>query len=150
MPYANLKIGMTEVQKQAIINDINTIYNNMPYLILLTTKEKKQGMQLGNLAPTFLQRSLLLAKNNPNVVPSFIDMSDWGLDVQDHRSLCEIRTQLIKMQDAVNCTIIALEQEAMRVSLSFYKVAKSAETQGVMGASMIVEELSQMMPRTKK
>ena len=150
MPYANLKIGMTEVQKQAIINDINTIYNNMPYLILLTTKEKKQGMQLGNLAPTFLQRSLLLAKNNPNVVPSFIDMSDWGLDVQDHRSLCEIRTQLNKLQDAVNCTIIALEQEAMRVSLSFYKVAKSAETQGVMGASMIVEELSQMMPRTKK
>ena len=150
MPYANLKIGMTEVQKQAIINDINTIYNNMPYLILLTTKEKKQGMQLGNLAPTFLQRSLLLAKNNPNVVPSFIDMSDWGLDVQDHRSLCEIRTQLNKLQDAVNCTIIALEQEAMRVSLSFYKVAKSAETQGVMGASMIVDELSQMMPRTKK
>ena len=150
MPYANLKIGMTEVQKQAIINDINTIYNNMPYLILLTTKEKKQGMQLGNLAPTFLQRSLLLAKNNPNVVPSFIDMSNWGLDVQDHRSLCEIRTQLNKLQDAVNCTIIALEQEAMRVSLSFYKVAKSAETQGVMGASMIVDELSQMMPRTKK
>ena len=150
MPYANLKIGMTEVQKQAIINDINTIYNNMPYLILLTTKEKKQGMQLGNLASTFLQRSLLLAKNNPNVVPSFIDMSDWGLDVQDHRSLCEIRTQLNKLQDAVNCTIIALEQEAMRVSLSFYKVAKSAETQGVMGASMIVDELSQMMPRTKK
>ena len=150
MPYANLKIGMTEVQKQAIINDINTIYNNMPYLILLTTKEKKQGMQLGNLAPTFLQRSLLLAKNNPNVVPSFIDMSDWGLDVQDHRSLCEIRTQLNKLQDAVNCTIIALEQEAMRVSLSFYKVAKSAETQGVMRASMIVDELSQMMPRTKK
>ena len=150
MPYANLKIGMTEVQKQAIINEINTIYNNMPYLILLTTKEKKQGMQLGNLAPTFLQRSLLLAKNNPNVVPSFIDMSDWGLDVQDHRSLCEIRTQLNKLQDAVNCTIIALEQEAMRVSLSFYKVAKSAETQGVMGASMIVDELSQMMPRTKK
>ena len=150
MPYANLKIGITEVQKQAIINDINTIYNNMPYLILLTTKEKKQGMQLGNLAPTFLQRSLLLAKNNPNVVPSFIDMSDWGLDVQDHRSLCEIRTQLNKLQDAVNCTIIALEQEAMRVSLSFYKVVKSAETQGVMGASMIVDELSQMMPRTKK
>ena len=150
MPYANLKIGMTEVQKQAIINEINTIYNNMPYLILLTTKEKKQGMQLGNLAHTFLQRSLLLAKNNPNVVPSFIDMSDWGLDVQDHRSLCEIRTQLNKLQDAVNCTIIALEQEAMRVSLSFYKVAKSAETQGVMGASMIVDELSQMMPRTKK
>ena len=150
MPYANLKIGMTEVQKQAIINDINTIYNNMPYLILLTTKEKKQGMQLVNLAPTFLQRSLLLAKNNPNVVPSFIDVSDWGLDVQDHRSLCEIRTQLNKLQDAVNCTIIALEQEAMRVSLSFYKVAKSAEAQGVMGASMIVDELSQMMPRTKK
>jgi len=150
MSYANLTIGLDAAKRQDLLNQIAALETSMDFLVELTAKEKRQHLRLGTTAQTFVQTAQVLAQQNQHLLPPYFNMAAFEQDVQDFNYLRDVLIQLIKVQDAVQNTVIALEQESMRSALDFFKHCKAASTQNVHGAQEATKQLSQMMPKKGK
>jgi hypothetical protein len=150
MPYANLSIGIDDNLRQTLLNFLSDMELNMNFLVQLTTEEKKKSLRLGIKTPAFLKRSVELAKQNPHLLPSYFNQAEFEKDVQDFEFMSDILVQIKKLQQAINDTTIALEQESVNAALDFYKHCQSAANQNVLGAQEAVKELSIIMPKKGK
>lgn len=150
MSYANLTIGLDNTQRQNLLDQIAQLETTMNFLVLLTPKERLNHLRLGSIAPTFIQTAKELATQNPHLVPSYFNMPGFLQDAQDYQYLSDVLIQLNKLKNAVEHTVIALEQESINSALDFYKHSKAASMQDVSGAQEVVRTLSQMMPKKGK
>lgn len=150
MSYANLTIGLDDDQRQLLLDQIAKLESTMNFLIQLTPKERLNHLRLGTTAPTFVQTAKELASQNNHLVPSYFNVAGFLQDVQDYQYLSDVLVQINKLKNAIEHTVIALEQESVGAALDFYKHSKAAANQNVHGAQEVVRTLSQMMPKKGK
>ncbi len=150
MPYSKLLANIADASRDQLIANINQVQTDMPFLVLLTSAEKKKHLQLGKKAEPFFDKTVILAMGNPSILTDIFSVVDMQTRTNDLKAMRAIQTQVNKLNDAVNCTVIALEKENMRDGLYFYKLAQGAATQNVPGADAIVKALESMLPRTGK
>lgn len=122
----------------------------MPFLVQLTPKEKRNGLQLGTKTATFIGTGKMLMPQNEQILPPYFNVDAFVEDADDYKKLVNIRTQLRALLGGVDDTIRALEQECVASVLDFYKHAQAASRQNVSGASTAVEKLQPFMSRTGK
>jgi hypothetical protein len=150
MPYSHLLPNIAEATRDQLIAEVNQLRTAMDYLVLLNQSEKKKHLQLGNRAEPFFDRTVVLAESNPNILTNVVSVPNLRIRTNDHKSLKAIQSQINRLNDAVNCTVIALEQENMRDCLYIYKLAQGAAAQNVPGAVAIVQALESLLPRSGK
>jgi hypothetical protein len=150
MPYANLSIGIDDNLRQTLFNFLSDMELNMSFLVQLTPVEKKKYLRLGTKSSAFLSRAVELAKQNPNILPTYFNQTEFEKDVRDFETMSDLLVQINKMQQAIKDTTIAFEQESIRSALDFYKHCQSAAIQNVLGAQEAVKELSVIMPKKGK
>ncbi len=150
MSYTKLLANIDDAARNSMISKINQLHTDMPFLVLITKKEKSKGLRLGNKTGTFFEKSAMLSSSNVNILTPSFSLSEFVTRINDWKALKDIKTQINKMNDAVNCTAIAYEQQIMSECLYFYGLAQGAASQNIPGASAIVSELESMMPRKGK
>jgi uncharacterized protein HemY len=150
MPYANLTIDLDDAQRQALLDKIAELESTMSYMVELIRKEKLSCLRLGPKAITFSITARELAQQNTHLLPPYFDLAAFAQDVQDYQYLSDVLVQLTKLQQGLQNTVIALEQESINAALDFYKHSKAASLQNVSGAQEVVRTLSQMMPKKGK
>ena len=125
---------------------LQTINTKLPFLISLTDEQRTGGLRLGDKSFGFIDKVDSYIKSNPQLVPSYLDTTEFGKDYQLTKDLLEImriiKPLTVNMEDT--CTESGIE--AFAAALAYYNAIKTAAKQGVPGAQAIYDDLQKRFP----
>jgi hypothetical protein len=130
------------------LNEIKTLMK--PYAVTLTPAERRELPKMGEKSLSFVEKSHDYAVENPNFVPTFLDMSAFDLDYADARGLWVIRNNANQVYEMIDDSAMAAGSESYQAALIFYNAVKIAAAQDVPGAKVRYEELRQRFPGGKR
>ena len=125
---------------------IATIKAEMPYLLNLSNDDRKSLLKMGDKTVSFVSKALEYAKQNPQAVPSFLDIVEFEKDVVLINSLLKVLYPLQQILETVEDTSMIAGSEAYGAALVFYNSAKAAAKAGVPGMKTVVDDLSSRFP----
>jgi hypothetical protein len=122
----------------------------MPNLITLSSDDKKELPKMGDKTVAFVAKALEYCKNNSDLVPPFLDVNEFEIDVNAVESLRQMLQPVEQIFDSLNDTIILSGSEAYQAALIFYKSVKAAAASNIQNAGTIYNDLSSRFPGTSK
>ena len=142
MPYQNISAKLTAADLQDIKTALATIETKLPFLIHLTTEERRKLFKMGNKSLAFVNNSLTAAQSNPDILPASFDLSEFSSDYQLAATLSEVHLRLQQLTEKVDDTLMAVSSEAMTSSLTVYDYVKTAAKK-TPGLKAIADQLSE-------
>jgi hypothetical protein len=137
---------LTQVQTK--VNEIITLLT--PYVVALTPTERHKLPKMGEKTISFVEKAHDFARQNPNLVPPYLDMDDFDTDFQDAHGLWTLANSIRQLNENVSDTEMTAGSEAYQAALVFYQSVKIAATQDIPGAKAVVEELRTRFPGGKR
>jgi len=125
----------------AIKAAIDTIEKNLPTLINLTKEERHELPKMGDKTIAFVSKTLEYAKQNPKIVPAFLDLSEFEKDVNAVNSINKVLIPLQQLVEKLDDTALLAGSEAYSASLVFYNAVKGASKAGVPGTKIVFDDL---------
>jgi hypothetical protein len=119
-----------------------------PYVVALTADQKKSMVVVGNRLFDFIERGVMLAEANPDLIPPYIKMVDVKKDVDAWRVMNPMIKDLEQQLSLLNDTAALCGNEAYSSILSFYHYIKQAAKDNVPGAKPIYDDLKKQFPST--
>ncbi|MCG8367745.1 MAG: hypothetical protein MJA27_30980 [Pseudanabaenales cyanobacterium] len=126
MPYHNISAELSNSDVAQIKDAIDTIQKKMPFLVNLTTEERRRLFKMGGKSLGFVSNSLNAAQANPDILPASFDLSEMSRDYQLATTLTDLLSNLQQLTEKVDDTLLAVGSEAMNSSLSVYDYVKAA------------------------
>ena len=121
-----------------------------PYLKSLSAEERHDLPKMGDKTVSFVKKALEYCTLNSEIVPAFLDVNAFKVDVQAVESIRAICQPLEQITEALNDTMLLSGSEAYSSALIFYNAAKSAAKTNITGAKSVVEDLSSRFPGRSK
>ena len=143
MPYNDINTTLSDADRQAIKQAIALIQQKMPFLITLSTDDRKRLYKMGDKRLAFVQNSLSAAQSNPNILPASFDLQGFSNDYQLAADLSELLMLLTQLTEQVDDTLLAVGSEAMSSSLTVYDYIKTAAKK-TPGLKAISEQLGNL------
>jgi hypothetical protein len=135
-------------QAQTKINEAAALL--APYIVALTPAERHELPKMGEKTIGFVEKAYEFAKQNPNLVPPYLDMDAFGMDFRDAHGLWALVNSIRQLNENAEDTEMLAGSEAYQAALVFYKSVKMAAAQGVPGAKAVYEELKTRFPGGKR
>ncbi|MBN2743987.1 MAG: hypothetical protein JXR39_08855 [Marinilabiliaceae bacterium] len=133
-----------------ITTALATIEKNLPALINLTADDRKALPKMGDKTLAFVSKALEYAKQNPTLVPTFLNMAEFEKDVTAASSLNTVLKPLQQLTEKLDDTTLQAGSEAYSAALVFYASIKSAAKAGVPGVKTINDDLQARFPGRSK
>jgi hypothetical protein len=115
-------------QAQTKINEVKTLL--APYIVALTPSERHELPKMGEKTISFVEKAFDFARQNPNLVPSYLDMTAFGTDFEDAHGLWTLVNSIRQLEESASDTeMTAGGSEAHHAALVFYKSVKMAAAQ---------------------
>lgn len=112
-----------------------------PHLITLKTEQRREVLPMGDASLPFVEKALEYAKSRPELLPAYIQVDEFEIDVkavEDLNSLIKPLEQLLaKLKD----TQLLSGAEAYKTARSIYSALKSAAEDNAPGAKVMVDDL---------
>jgi len=141
-----ISVQMDPSSIERILAAIGVINAEMPFLQNLTTNERINLLKMGDKTVSFVNKALEYAKQNPQVVPSFLDVAEMEKDVVLINSLVKVLYPVQQIVEKMDDTTMLAGSEAYSAALVFYNAAKGAAKAGVPGMKTLVDDLSSRFP----
>jgi len=135
-------------QAQAKIDEIREIL--APYMLAMTPAERRVLLKMGPKTINFVEKAYDFAKQNPNLVPPFLDMDIFKNDFGNAHGLWTLVNSIRQLYQNANDTEMAAGSEAYQAALVFYNSVKKASAQNVPGAKAVYQELKVRFPSGKR
>jgi hypothetical protein len=116
------------------------------FLISLTTEQRMSGMKIGEKSVNFVEKTLEYSKSNPELVPAYLDLTEFGGDFKLSRELLYTLRKLKPFVQNLEDTATETGIEALSAAMVFYNSVKTAAKQGVLSAIPIYEDLQKRFP----
>ncbi|KQM64655.1 hypothetical protein ASE74_11615 [Pedobacter sp. Leaf216] len=116
----------------------------------LSADERQTMLKMGDRTLAFVGRAITHAKQSPNLVPSFLDVTETQKDYKLAADLYEIYLEASKFLRAVDDCMMVAGGEAYESALVFYNAVKGANKSNIAGTQDIYDDLKQQFPRNKK
>lgn len=129
---------------------IATINSSLPALINLTAEERQSLPKMGDKTLAFVTKALEYAKQNPTLVPSFLNVAEFEKDVNAVTQLNNLLRPLEQITEKLNDTTLEAGSEAYSSALVFYTAVKTAAKAGVPGMKSINDDLQSRFPGRSK
>lgn len=142
MPYQNITATLSSADVQEIKAALQTIEQKLPFLINLTTEERRRLYKMGAKSLTFVNNSLTAAQSNRDILPASFDLDEFSRDYQLATALTEIFFGLQQLHEKVDDTLMAVSSEAMSSSLTVYDYVKTAAKK-TPGLKTLAEQLGE-------
>ncbi|MGG6240095.1 hypothetical protein ACQ4N7_15835 [Nodosilinea sp. AN01ver1] len=126
MPYENISATISVQDLSEIKAAIATVEDHLPFLISLTTEERRKRIKMGDKSLAFVRNSVTATQNNPEFVPSNFDIAEFARDYQLTVDLTEVLGLLEQLTEKVDDTLLAVGSESMSSSLLVYDYVKTA------------------------
>lgn len=143
MPYQNLSVKLTDPQMQTIATALDDIMNVLKDKVVnLTPEERSRLYKMKNTRYSLAERSLVHAKNNPHLRPSFLDLAEAELDFAYYKQLQSFAGIVNSIAESIADTQMALGSEVLQYCLPFYNNVKMAAQQNVPGSTSIFDDIN--------
>ncbi|BAZ01634.1 hypothetical protein NIES37_56380 [Tolypothrix tenuis PCC 7101] len=139
---------ISTADREAVMEAISTIRQKLPFLIDLSTEERKALPKLGDKSRAFVSKALEIAAQNPDFLPRSFDVDEMRRDIELFEALYPILLSLTQLQELVDDTSVAVGSEAYAAGLLVYNYAK-ASGKGA-GLDSMVDDLGRRFARKAK
>lgn len=141
----NLVSGaLTDADLQEIHQAVALIRERMPFLIDLSTDEKRALALLGERSEGFVRKAREVANANPGMLPAAFDLDEMNGDLELYGRLQGIRTRLVQLLELVEDTSTGLGADILQDALAVYRFAKFV---GAEGLDELRDEMAQRFNR---
>ncbi|HWS98989.1 MAG TPA: hypothetical protein VN256_01875 [Pyrinomonadaceae bacterium] len=117
---------LSDADRQAVMDAVNTIRQKLPFLIDLTPEERRGLPKMGDRSRVFVSQALEVATQNPNILPGGFDAAEMRKDVELLSALDPILTAFKQLSELVEDTYMAVGSEAYTSALLIYQFARAA------------------------
>ncbi|MBN3908554.1 MAG: hypothetical protein HWQ35_19035 [Nostoc sp. NMS1] len=139
---------LSSADREAVMQAITTIREKLPFLIDLTTDERKALPKLGDKSRAFVSKALEIGTQNPDFLPRSFDLNEMRQDIELFEALYPILLSLTQLQELLDDTSVAVGSEAYAAGLMIYNYAK-ASGKGA-GLESMVDDLGRRFARKAK
>ena len=132
---------LTKENEESSIQSIRSTEALLPFLVNLSTDERRRLAKMGRDGLDFAEKSLMHAADNPGLVASYMDIPamqrDLNLMKQVQRVLGVTESFCEKLRD----TYMVLGAEVYDGARVFYRTVKNAAVSGAKGCDYIAKDL---------
>ncbi|MEH2079733.1 MAG: hypothetical protein V7K89_06885 [Nostoc sp.] len=139
---------LSSADREAVMQAITTIREKLPFLIDLTTEERKALPKLGDKSRAFVSKALEIGTQNPDFLPRSFDLNEMRQDIELFEALYPILLSLTQLQELVDDTSVAVGSEAYAAGLMVYNYAK-VSGKGA-GLDSMIDDLGRRFARKAK
>ena len=122
---------LTAADLQAVSDAIVTIRSKLPFLIDLSPQDKRRLFKMGDVSRAFVEKALIAAQANPQVLPPAFDVAEYARDWALWAQLGPIVTQVVQLGELVDDTQTALGADLMNAALTAYGHLSQASVGGL-------------------
>jgi len=145
-----ISCSLTEDQVKAIKTKFMELNALLNFTITLTPDERSVLPIMGDKTVAFVEKSLEMAKNNPQLLPPYLDLPEMQKDLEAAQLLNPLVTELEIILSKLKDTARLSGSEAYSAALVFYNTVKAAQRTNVSGAETIYTELKERFPGRPK
>lgn len=136
---------------QGTIDQINQLFEQIdtliaPFVINLTPDERTEFGRIRLENAQLPVKTLMYMNQLPNVVPSYLDLTEFTNDQQSRVILENFIARASSLREKLDDTFILLGTDAYNACVLFYRALKTAAESNVPGATSAYEDLRQHFP----
>lgn len=150
MPYAHIAGSVSGTTFNDILNRINSIREDLPFLVHLTEKERKNGGRWKADLYSFLKKAQTGTEVFPDLLSSSFDKADWDAGIQLYEQLKNLLAAVAQLHEAISDTHLALRIQVQKKAGSFLNAAIDASRSNVPGSSELIADLRSALPKRRK
>ncbi|MEH2464573.1 hypothetical protein [Nostoc sp.] len=143
-----ISASLAPADREAVMQAIATIREKLPFLVDLTTDERRTMLKMGDKSRAFVSKALEVATQNPNFLPRSFDLEEMRRDLKLFEALYPVLLSLTQLQELVDDTCIASASEAYAAALAVYSYAKASGD--VTGLDGVIDEMGRRFNRRSK
>ncbi|MGB1207419.1 MAG: hypothetical protein ACPG5B_17355 [Chitinophagales bacterium] len=141
-----ISVVLTPEIMTEIMQAIETLKKHLSFLVNLTAEERIAYSKMGDKTVAFVQKSLDYAQENPQLIPPYLNVSEFDKDMELIRQLKRVLRPLTSLNEAVDDTIMLAGHESYAAALTFYQSVKMAKAMNVAGTTTIYDDLKLRFP----
>ncbi|MEH2047195.1 hypothetical protein [Nostoc sp.] len=142
MSYQNIAATLSPQDIQEIKAALQTVQKKLPFLITLSTEERRKLVKMGDKSLAFVNNSITAAQSNREILPATFDVEELVQDYQLAAALTELLISMQQLTQQVDDTLMAVGSEAMTSSLTVYDYVKTASKK-TPGLKTVAEQLGE-------
>lgn len=108
MPTNQISATLTQADRDAALAAITTLKEKLPFLIDLTTEERKALPKMGDKSRAFVSKALEVATQNPDFLPRSFDLEEMRKDVQLFEAMYPIVMAMTQLQELLDDTYVTV------------------------------------------
>jgi hypothetical protein len=117
-----------------------------PFSVIMTDDQRASVLKVGDKAFTFVNKALAYTKTNPEFVPSYLNVPDFEIDLNDADGHPAIVTVINQLYNYFDDTKLTSRSEAYAAALYYYGNVQQAASVNLPGAKAIYDDLKQYFP----
>jgi hypothetical protein len=137
--------SLSAADREAVLAAVQTIRQKLPFLVDLSTEERRKLPKMGDKGYAFVERALTVATQNPDILPRSFDVDEFRRDAELLAALQPVAAALGQLQELVDDTLLEVSSEAYASALAVYGYARA----GGQGAALdgLLEGMAQRFAR---
>lgn len=143
-----ISTSISQADREAVIAAVSTIREKLPFLMDLTTEERRSLPKMGDKSRAFVSKTLEVATQNPDFLPRSFNVEEMRQDVELFQALHPILLSLTQLQELVDDTYLAVGSEAYAAGLVVYNYAKNSGLGA--GLDAVVDEMGRRFARKSR
>jgi len=143
-----ISANLSATDRLAVMDAIATIRQKLPFLIDLTTEDRRTIVKMGDKSRAFVSKALEVATQNPEFLPRSFNLEEMRQDLALYEALYPILLGLTQLQELVDDTCMAAGSEAYASALAVYGYAKASGD--VTGLDAVINEMGRRFTRRSK
>ncbi len=133
---------------KAVLTALETVRQKLPFLIGLTSSERRKLFKIGRKAQTFVGQALDVATQHTELMPRCLDVEAARRDIALFESLNPVLQTLNQLRELVEDTQMLVGSEAYATARLAYNSARTAGKN--MGLDEVFAELGQQFRKQRK
>jgi len=136
-----VSVTLTAAQVQAVKAALQTILQQLPFLVGLTVEERQSLPKINIANKSFVEDSLAAMNNNATLLPAYLNVVEVQKDFTLYRQLDELVLLANQLTERLRDTQILAGSEAYSNALIGYRLFEAAAKAGLPGADTVYEGL---------
>lgn len=144
---------LTPENEELVVQNLDTAESTLDFLETLTKEERAGLPKMSKKALDFVERALMHAKDNPQLVPPFLDLAAQERDLVLMKQVARILGVTDHFSEKLRDTYRILGAEAYAAAREFYRWVRTAAKSGFEKSDFLAKELGYYYKRqysTKK
>jgi hypothetical protein len=122
---------LTAADLQAVSDALATVRAKLPFLTDLTPQDKRRLFKMGDGSRAFVEKALIAAQANPQVLPPAFDLAEYSRDWALWAQLGVVTNNITQLAELVDDTQTALGSDLMSAALTAYGHLSEASVGGL-------------------